>query len=539
MTNKLQTSELPTLPESTNSTAFEYVTDYFVTGKFLDFDNNVNTASIPELLDNCQSVFSQEAKSPHEVLWVFDSITKLFVYLIDDDKVAEAEKILACVKNNIPNILGVEGGTDDPASAQLATYLAYVAPIRYEPISDTHWEFVDCLIKEFAEYDFDDAPYFTNKLYIEGGTTLALDRVLNHVLESHSGESKYFKLVTTILARRYGFKRNKYKNKGKTIAEKYTRHGATEASTLLKIWEACSGREGHVILETGETEEEDITRNPTQAERNMRRVQKVRKNFQVLEALKQRDSTHIARKLYRGNGIANFNRYSIETLSRQYEIQVMPYTEEDEYKMKFLSILPYSDYNGAFESEHYVINKTQQELYEVIIEAGSRKKALVSILRSVKGTASRQQRNQNLYHIPFEYIYVAGHSNNEEVELGKFTNEKGIKSNVIDIPLIEDQTFYEWLSRHMLIDRGTIVILGGCKTAEDKGYDPSWDNLAKTIMKRLAVQDVIAAKTSTYSDQIPVIQEDYTAKLIQTGYKRKAHIVSIAQELQSKLKYNR
>jgi hypothetical protein len=431
----------------------------------------------------------------------------------------------------LASICRLKGIQNADSIRHLSVYLAYAVPDRIEDFSKEGWSFTNLLMDEFASEELKLQPYLDGKIYEEGDDSLRVDLLLANLLNTEKGDIRFTNLVTTMLAKRYGFKQNKILGEKRTKREAYARYTSSEAMNIFRIWGQCDGRSCLTLIEMGATEDEDITRRPTPEEITMRRVQKVRRNFQVLEELKDTDSLKVAKKLYRTNGIANFNRYSIETLSKQYEIQVSPYTEIPDYKIPLLTLLPYSDYNGAFEGEHYVGNETNKEMHEVIIEAGSRREALVAILRSVSGTASRQRRNQSLYQIPFEYLYVAGHSDSEEIELSNDNSKVGMLSSIINIQLIEDPELYNWLHRHMLIDDSTTVILGGCKTAEDKNHDPSRDNLAKTVMRKLGVLDVIAAKTSTYRDQIPVIHEDYKASLSQTGNRRKSTIVSIAEVL--------
>lgn len=514
--------------------AMARVSDYFATEQFIKEDGYLDRSSIPDFLRDCQTVLAAGKAEGREAdaLHTFELLTGFFEYLLDAGETTAANSVFDCVQANLANICRLEGIHNAGSVRHLSVYLAYAVPDRVGDLSNESWSFINLLMDEFASDELKSQPYLDGKIYEKGDFLLSLDLLLSNLLNTEGGDMRFTNVVTTILARRYGFKQHKMLDiKSSTKRRTYARYSSSEAMNIFRIWGQCDGRSCLTLIEMGETDDEDVTRKPTPDEITMRRVQKVRRNFQVLEELKDTDSLKVARKLYRTNGIANFNRYSIETLSKQYEIQVSPYTEIPDYKIPLLTILPYSDYNGAFEGEHYVGNETNKEMHEVIIEAGSRREALVAILRSVRGTASRQRRNQNLYQIPFEYLYVAGHSDSEEIELSNDNSKVGMLSSIINIQLIEDPELYNWLHRHMLIDDSTTVILGGCKTAEDKNHDPSRDNLAKTVMRKLGVLDVIAAKTSTYRDQIPVIHEDYKASLSQTGNRRKSTIVSIAEVL--------
>lgn len=521
--------------------AIARASDYFATEQFINEDGSLNRTSIPGFLSDCQIVFTADIEKVTEadVVHTFNLVTGLFEYLLYEGEDATAKSVFDYVNSNLSSICNYERIYNTEIVINLSKFLVYAVPNRSGDLSNESWNFISKLMERFASDELTVLPYLDGDIYNEGDFLLSFDLLLTNLLNTEGGDIRFANLVSTILARRYGFNQHKMLDTNRnTKRSAHARYSSSEAMNIFRIWGQCDGRGCPTLLEASTTDDA-VTRDPTTEEVAVRRVQKVRRNFQVLEELKDSDSLKVARKLYRTNGITNFNRYSIKTLSEQYKIQMSSFTEILDSKLRFLTLLPYSDSNGAFESKHCVVNYANEKLHEIVIEAGTRREALVNILRSVEGTASRQRKNQSFYEIPFEYVYVAGHSNRKEVKLGNVDSEIRMQSSTIDIQLIEDPELYYWLYRHKLIDDSTVVILGGCNTAEDDEEDPTGDNLAKTIMKKLGVRDVVAAKTNTYGDQTPLIHADRTVTLTRPKNGRETNIVSIANELGRNLTYNR
>ena len=535
MNERKQVTEfsIPSPYESQRMIACQAVEGYFNSSHYLRTDGTIALDTIPQLVDNCSIVF-KGMDNPIEtdvyVTSIFRDVTALFKYLAESGDTKEAELIFTLVANNLENLFETGIVTSEAGTKELAHYVLYALPKKPGPIAKSHWTFTNKLMDQYAKDDFRRSPYDMESVYIQGDEIQSFDRLLLAILENDKTEAQYINFITELLKHRYGFRLDVNKEENgldNLTTQRY--HRNTEAVNIIRIWQDCDARKAKVIVSIGESEEQDETREPTLAEVNMRRVQKVRSNFQVLEILKEHDELRVARLVHRVNGITNFNRYTIATLAEQYDLQVRSAATLRPPVLSCLSVLPYADHNGAFNGIHRILNESTTGLEEIIVEGGTRESILANILRATKGTASRQQKHSYLYRLPFNYLLIEGHSDFDRINTGKGYGKEGISATNFDIDMMQNPELRKMLRRHNLIGPSTYIVIKGCRAAEDSVAEMPGYNIATTIKRELA--DVIAVSTDGYGDQHMLIQKDLRPTLTQTKYPRKANIVSIAEQL--------
>ncbi|MEN9389668.1 MAG: hypothetical protein RLY61_752 [Candidatus Parcubacteria bacterium] len=508
------------------------IVNYFTASQANKREETLET--IPELVKRCEEVFSTLGNSLetwYDASDIFNALTGLFEQLTERGNTAEANLLLELISDNMETLFRSGMALEDTGINNLVTLVSFVIPENNLPISKEHWVFITGLMDQFAQSELVARPYLSNTLYQENGEILGFDLFLLQLLAKDKAELKYSSFIIELLKVRYGFKYEVglHADEIETQRRQYYRNEG-EAVEILRIWQNCDGRNAKIVIHEGETEKEDVSRVPSRSEVNIRKVQKIRRYIQVLEILKRQDALKVARNLYRTNGIANYNRYTLETLGEQYALLMRPSITVTNPRITCLSILPYTDHNGAFEEVHTIINKSYSPLEEVIIEAGNAKQALLHTLRATKGTASRQKDHRHIYHTPYDYILLQGHSDTLHVNLGNKSAVKGIKASSLDLELVQNPEFFDLLRRHNLIDAETFVVIKGCNAGADMEDAPAGYNLATLIKRHLRVADVIAGSTKVYSDQQMVIKQDYKPTLTQTKGRKKATIVSVVEQ---------
>lgn len=510
------------------------VEDYFTNTRYITAEGSFALETVPQLVEHCDVLFSTMddiiAAAVYEAP-IFRDVTAIFQHLTESGNKAEAKLILQLITKNLGNLFNTGLATSKEGIDSLAVYVSYVLPKRAGPIAKPHWVFINKLMDHFNEDEFRRNSYEMTGVYQEGDKVQIFDRLMLKILERDKSEAGYVNFVTELLRHRYGFRYDKkvVEDTAKGSAIRFRRN--TEAVNMLKVWQDCDGRNAKVLIYQGETEHEDKTRQPTTAEVNMRKVQKVRSNIQVLEALREQNELRVARLLHRVNGIANFNRYPLVTLAEQYDLQVRTSVRFPSAALTCLSLLPYADHNGALNGLHRIVNNSPNKLEEIIVEGGTRRSLLVNILRATKGTAARQEKHNYLYGLPFRYILAAGHSDYDHIGVGKVSRKKGINASKLDMDMMKDPALYAFLKHHNLIDHFTYVVIKGCNAAEGAELNSAGYNIARTIKSNLSVADVIACSTYAYSDQRMTIAYNGEPTLTQTSGRRKAAVVSIDEQM--------